>query len=103
MRKQREKKHSKESRNTNSNNRRIYHRSKSFINSQLSGSKLPKAQRTFTSEMDISQNKVDLMARSGSTSEMMSNFRNIQNSAAINSELNKSPEKLVAVDTKKHC
>ena len=53
--------------------------------------------------MDESQNKVDMMQRSGSTSEYISTFRNIQNSAAINSELNKSPEKLVAIDSKKHC
>lgn len=70
---------------------------------QLSGSKHAKYQKPKTNEIDESQYKLDMMQRSGSTSEYISTFRNIQNSAAINSELNKSPEKLVAIDSKKHC
>ena len=52
--------------------------------------------------MDVSINKPEKMM-SGSTSEFMSNFQLNQNSAAINSELSKSPEKLVSIDTRKLC
>lgn len=74
------------------------------MNSQFSGSRMTKNIRALSSFMDegISSKVNNANRQSGSSSGQMT-YPNNQNSAAINSELNQSPEKLVTIDNHKQC